>query len=252
MPSAAENIKSDVPLSGSNPAEKIAIVAALEREVDLLVKEWRVSIHEFEGREFRFFESKRMTVVCGGIGAVAARGAAEAAISVYRPNLVVSAGFAGALEPNLRVGDVVIPRWVIDARDSSRHDTGAGEGVLLTVSQVAGIKEKEKLAQAYCANAVDMEAASVAKGAQKHGIPFLAVKVISDRMDFVMPPLERFVDNSGQFRTLSFAVYSAVRPWLWKSVIQLGRNSAAAAKALRKTLVLESLLSLAASNRRAP
>src|SRR5262245_6687144 len=120
MPSAVENIRSEAPVTGSNPAGKIAIVTALEREVGPLVKGWRVSIHQFGGREFRFFESGQITIVCGGIGAEAARGAAEAAISLYQPSLIVSAGFAGALQPDLRVGDVVIPQCVIDARDSSR------------------------------------------------------------------------------------------------------------------------------------
>src|SRR5579872_5655269 len=44
--------------SGSGPTamSRVAIVAALEREVRPLVKHWRVNEKEHEGRRFRFFE----------------------------------------------------------------------------------------------------------------------------------------------------------------------------------------------------
>ena len=249
MPSAVGNFSSQFPVLGSQLAGKIAIVAALHREVSGLIKNWKPASGRYEGRDFKFFENDRLVLVCGGIGAEAARRATQAIISCYNPGLIVSAGFAGALVSGLKVGDLLTPRWVIDAKDGSRHDTGSGEGALLTIGEVAGATQKAKLAEAYGAQAVDMEAAAVARGAETHGIRFLAIKVISDQSDFAMPPVNRFVDGAGQFKTASFAVYAAVRPWLWKSVIQLGRNSSVASRVLRKTLVQESILGMAASNR---
>ena len=52
---------------------------------------------------------------------------------------------------------------------------------------VADAAQKTKLAQAYSAAAVDMEAAAVAAAAQARGIVFGATKVISDELDFDMP-----------------------------------------------------------------
>ena len=57
---------------------KAAMVAALEREVRPLMKDWRVAEKEYEGRSFRFSENGEMVLVCGGIGAEPARRAAEA------------------------------------------------------------------------------------------------------------------------------------------------------------------------------
>ncbi|HEX4484981.1 MAG TPA: phosphorylase [Terriglobales bacterium] len=233
MPSAVE-------LSG-----KIAIVAALHREVSGLVKNWKATSEQ----GLSFFENGRMVLVCGGIGAQAARRATEAIVGFCKPELIVSVGFAGALVAELRVGDVLIPRWVVDAKDGSRHDTGTGEGTVLTIHDVAGAERKTKLAEAYGAQAVDMEAAAVAQGAEKHGVRFLAIKVISDELDFAMPPMDRFVDGEGQFKTGSFAFYAAFRPWLWKSVMELGRNSSVASQVLRNTLEQESIFGTAASNR---
>jgi len=211
---------------------EIAMVAALEREVGPLVKDWHSTDREYAGREFRFFENDKCVVVCGGIGTEASRRAAEAVIALYQPRAVWSVGFAGALEKQLRVGELVHARQVVDARDGSRVDTGSGSGVLVSFSSVAGEEQKAKLAKAYGAQAVDMEAASVAKSAQAHGLVFAVAKVISDEVGFPMPPMEQFTAADGSFRTGKFVLYAAERPWVWGTVMRLARNSEKAALAL--------------------
>ena len=211
---------------------KIAMVAALEREIRPLVKNWAVSRREHEGRWFKFFENVQTVLVCGGIGAEAARRATEAIIVLYRPERVQSVGFAGALDPEMSVGEVIVPGRVIDAKDGSRVETGATGCVLVSIDAIIGAEQKAKLAKTYGAKIVDMEAAAVARGAQAHNLPFSAVKVISDEIDFAMPPMHRFVDSNGGFRTGRFVLFTAVRPWIWASVIQLGRNSVLAARKL--------------------
>jgi len=211
---------------------KVALVAALEREVKPLVKRWNTVEREHEGRRFKFFESGQAVLVCGGIGAEAARRATEAVITLYNPELVMSIGFAGALDPALQVGEIFSPSRVIDARDGSSVEIASGRGALVSAAAVAGVEEKKKLVQSYGAQAVDMEAAAVARGAQARGVGFLAVKAISDESDFHMPAMDRLVGADGQFRTGRFAIVSALRPWLWPRVIQLARNGAKASRAL--------------------
>jgi adenosylhomocysteine nucleosidase len=218
---------------------KVAIVAALEREVKGLIRNWSRIEREFEGRKFAFFERDELVVVCGGIGTECARRAAEAAIALYCPARVESVGFAGALDETLRVGEIFQPGEVIDARDGSRFETGRfetddaqGDGWLVTFMAVAGAAQKVKLAQAYQARAVDMEAAAVFAAARAHGVAFGATKVISDELDFEMPRMADFIDTAGRFKTASFVMYVALRPWLWKRVAILARNSSEAEKAL--------------------
>jgi adenosylhomocysteine nucleosidase len=211
---------------------KVAMVAALEREVRSLVRGWRRVEREHEGRRFRFFEGGQTVLVCGGIGAEVARRATEAVLALYQPELVLSVGFAGALDAELKVGSIFWPSRVIDARDASRVDAATGRGVLVSAAAVAGVEKKKKLAEFYGAQAVDMEAAAVARGAQARGVRFRAVKAISDESDFEMPTLDRFVDERGQFKTGRFAISAMLRPWLWLRLIQLARNSAKASRAL--------------------
>jgi adenosylhomocysteine nucleosidase len=217
---------------------KVAIVAALEREVGELIRNWNRVEREYEGRKFTFFEREEMVVVCGGIGLEAARRAAEAVITLYRPSLVQSVGFAGALDAGLGIGDIFAPAALIDARDGSRVEI-EGEcekGTLVTFMEVAGINQKAKLAQAYGAQAVDMEASAVAAAAQAHGIKFGTIKVISDDLDFEMPEMARFIDSQGRFRAAGFALFAAPRPWLWPRLAALARNSRKAARALGEHL----------------
>lgn len=211
---------------------RVAIIAALEREVRALIQKWRLSERELDGKSFRFFEKDDTVLVCGGIGAEAARRAAEAVIAIYAPKLIYSAGFAGALDPALKVGDVVRPRRVVNATDGSSVNLDQGEGVLVTFGSVASPEQKAKLRDSFGAQAVDMEAAAVARAAAARGIGFAVVKVISDEFDFSFPSMERFVDSSGQFRAGRFALVTALRPWLWPQVARLARNSNHAALAL--------------------
>lgn len=216
---------------------RLAIVAALEREVKPLVKHWPVAEREYDGKRFKFFEDGGSTVlVCGGIGEQAARRAVEAVTSLYRPEIVQSVGFAGALDPAFTVGQVFLPARVIDAKDGSSVNIENGNGTLLSFHSIAGAEQKSKLAKAYGAQAIDMEGAAVAKVAESHGIRFTATKVISDELDFEMPSMERFITSDGQFQTGRFAAFAAVRPWLWAKVLRMGLKSAKAAKALCQEL----------------
>ncbi|HEY3617405.1 MAG TPA: hypothetical protein VGK96_11370 [Candidatus Sulfotelmatobacter sp.] len=211
---------------------RVGIVAALEREVRPLVKEWSTSEQEVDGRQVRFFEKDNVVLVCGGIGAEAARRAAEAMITIYAPTVIYSAGFAGALESTLKVGEVVQPRRVVNAGDGSSVNLAQGEGVLVSFGSVASPEQKEKLRVSFGAQAVDMEAAAVGRAAEARGAGFAVVKVISDEFDFNFPSMERFVDFNGQFLERRFAWFSALRPWLWRQVVQLARNSKRASLAL--------------------
>lgn len=211
---------------------RVAIVAALEREVRPLIKDWRVSAREIDGRRFRFFEKNDFVLVCGGIGAEAARRAAEAVIAVCAPTVVYSAGFAGALDPALKVGDLVQPRRVVDAGDGSSVSLDLGEGVLVSFGSIASPAQKAQLRDSFAGHAVDMEASAVARAAEGRGAGFAVVKVISDEFDFTFPSMERFIDSNGQFLVGRFAWFTALRPWLWPQVARMARNSNRASLAL--------------------
>jgi len=214
------------------PEEKIAIIAAMEREVRPLIRSWKVRTIEHGGRRYRLFEDGEAALVCGGIGAEAARRATKAVIQEVKPVRVLSVGFAGALDGSLQVGQVFEPRTVINAADGVRTEVGSGEGILVSSATVAGKEQKSRFGKVYGASAVDMEAAAVAQGAQARGVEFGALKAISDAADFSLPAVDRFVADDGSFHSVRFACHVALRPWLWGTTIALARNSSKASRAL--------------------
>jgi adenosylhomocysteine nucleosidase len=214
---------------------KIAFVAALEREVKPLVRNWRIVERDHQGRRYRFFEDGQAVLVCAGMGAEAARRATAAVTSFYSPQIVWSIGFAGALDPSLKVGDSLRPQRVIDAGDSSATAIVGGHGTLVSYAAIASPQQKSRLFRAFAAQAVDMEAAAVARGARACDVDFAAYKVISDECNFEFPAVERFV-RDGQFRQGAFIAYVAIRPWLWSKVLKLATDSGKASDALCRWL----------------
>lgn len=221
--------------------KKIAIIAALEHEVRPLVKHWTRVETQHDGRDFTFYESSYAVAVCSGIGYEPGRRASEAIIARYSPEILISAGIAGGLTAELRVGETIFPLTIIDARDSSRHSTAiehapiAGNPLAKTIvvsfPEIADAEQKQKLGKAYAAHAVDMEGASVARAAEAHGLPMIAIKTISDEVDFELPEMMPFF-RDGEFQTVHFILHIGLRPWLWLKVIRLARNTRLAAENL--------------------
>ena len=219
---------------------KFALIAALEREIQPLLHECRpitgdqapprdaAGTVSHPQRRFRYQDA---VVICAGPGYKNASRAAQRAIQAYAPELIISIGFAGALAPEMGVGDIFVPRHVISERTESSYTLARGRGVLVTAERVAGEERKRLLFSRFGAQAVDMEAAAVAAEAATRGCEFLALKVISDTLasnvEFVSP----FIRPEG-FRAGAFVAHVSIRPWLWPAVRSLQRDSARAAENL--------------------
>jgi adenosylhomocysteine nucleosidase len=123
---------------------------------------------------------------------------------------------------------------VVDARTGERF--GAEGVVLATTETIASVGEKARLREVFGASIVDMEAATVARLAEAHGLGFRAIKGVSDAHDFELSSMARFAGERGSFRTRAFAAHTAVRPWTWGKAVRLGRGSARAMVGLEVAL----------------
>jgi adenosylhomocysteine nucleosidase len=209
---------------------RLGIIAALPREIAPLVRGWQAPNND----GVALWVSNDAVAACAGMGAECVTRAAEAAAQMGATALV-SVGYAGGLTDAARASTVWVPATVIDAATGERFATGVGRGTLVSVSMVANIESKRSLADKFGGDLVDMEAAAVARHAERRGIPFYAVKAISDTRAARMPDMQRFTRN-GQFLSGRFGIYMAIRPWLWPMVARLGRDSARAVRALNAEL----------------
>jgi adenosylhomocysteine nucleosidase len=218
---------------------RVAIIAAFPDELKPLVRGWphssRNSVRFWAQRN----SEEEWIAACAGAGQQAAT-RAFAAIEEGGPiDLVFSIGWVGALTPELAPGTAHNAAGVIDVRTGERFrcDAGAGELWLVTSPKVADAAEKQRLAAAYGAGLVDMEAAGVARLAAMRGIPFYCVKGISDGFADKLPDFNRFMSSDGQFKLARFAVFVLVRPWYWPALVRMGENSRMAARGIRETLL---------------
>jgi len=207
-------------------------VAAMARELAPLLR----GVPSQRVGSIKFFELDDAAIAVSGVGRKAAGHAAEALIMRYSPDVLISAGLVGALTPKLKVGNVVEVKEVIDVDSGAKFQTGQGTAVLVTGSAVAGPADKSVEAQHWNADIVDMEASAEAEVAKQHGIEFLAMKAVSDEVNFPIPPLGKFIDEKGKFRTLRFLAWVAIRPKWWSVVRQLNANSNLAAANLSRAL----------------
>jgi adenosylhomocysteine nucleosidase len=111
---------------------------------------------------------------------------------------------------------------------------------VVTSPRVADAGEKQRLAAAYDAGLVEMEAAAVARLAAMRGIPFRCIKGVSDGFSDELPDFNRFISPEGQFQTARLLLFVLYRPWHWPALIRMGENSNKASRAIRD-LLLENL-----------
>lgn len=207
---------------------------------------------------------KRVVIVESGIGAEKAAAATGALLQVFRPARVISAGFSGALTKSLKRNCVVWPKIIIDRKSGETLDLWqkliVGEssekssekssdpfncrfvvGTLLTAEKVVeSPAEKKRLAERFGASLVDMEGFAVGKVCERHGVPFLSIRVILDEADETMPSdLKNLADaaQSHPARLLG-AFFGAVknRPSSLLDMYKLKENALVAADTLAGAL----------------
>jgi len=218
---------------------RVAIIAALPGELKPLVRGWPTSSRD--GIQFwvQRDEEEEWIAACAGAGQAAAT-RAFAAIEDGGPiDLIYSVGWVGALTTEVASGSAHNIGGVIDVRTGERFncEADAGPRWLVTSPIVAGEAEKQRLASAYKADFVDMEAAAVARLAAMRGIPFYAIKGVSDGFHDRLPDFNRFILPSGQFQLARFVLFAVFRPWLWPALIRMGENSRKASKAIAESLL---------------
>jgi nucleoside phosphorylase len=292
----------------------VAIIAAMAGELKPLVRGWA---HERrDGVElWRWkFDEGEWVAACGGAGVQAATLAFAEIEREGAPDLVISAGWAGALGEEFAVGQAYWVSGVIDARTGERFvaeaashpsdknkdvarvghpaadsvdfpprsqnrdlghpvadsvdflprsrnpdplrqaqgrlSTGSGRALghpdslfdqrglwLVTSPIVADRAEKKRLAAAYKAELVDMEAAGVARLALMRGIPFYCFKGVSDGFNDRLPDFNRFIRADGRFDLTRMVLFSILRPWYWPSLMRMGENSRKASQRMRESLL---------------
>lgn len=209
----------------------IGLMGAMTEEIRLIVD--RVALSRTEEHLKRTFylgsiAGHEVVVVHSGIGKVRAAARAQFLIERFGVDRVIFAGMAGALNPEFRVGDIVVSgralEWDFEAISIEPHwyqadptlvalAVEAGEklgktvrvGSVLTGDQpVLKLERKQQLRETFGGDCVEMEGGAVAHVCWMNGVPFVLVRVISDLADEAM--LQDFVHSFAEIAPVAAEV----------------------------------------------
>jgi nucleoside phosphorylase len=185
----------------------------------------------------------RVDFVVTGMGPGNALKGAEAAMSEPH-DICIASGFAGSLQAEHRVGDVLAAQAVQQIgkretiecarnlfRAACSNQAVAARMFLTSDHLITKAAEKEQLAP--FGDAVDMESFATLSMAKRKRLAAVAIRVISDRFDEDMPAdIDTTVDANGRVLVRGVAKHLARHPLQLPALIRLGRQTRTAAEAL--------------------
>lgn len=183
---------------------------------------------------------RNVVVVISGVGQLAAARATQALIAGHRPSWVVSAGFAGGLDPQLRKGDILMADSLVNsdgrrlAMDLKIDPQTIAANKRLHIGPCAASdtilhrpSDKEALGRRSGALAVDMESWVVGDVCRQAKTRFLAIRVISDAVGDELPieveTLSRQATTASRVGAAASAIFR--RPSSVKDMLKLKEDA---------------------------
>ncbi|HTW36422.1 MAG TPA: hypothetical protein VMD53_17505 [Rhizomicrobium sp.] len=197
-------------------------------------------------REAKLIARPDITTVVGGGDATALRVRIKNALDAGSKR-VLSIGICGALSPTLEVGDCVIATEIV-TKDQRLATHGPWTKELLenipyaqpaslagTDTILASSAEKEYLYRMTNAAAADMESHVAARIAGERGVPFAAVRVVSDSASRALPPAAMVaMTKSGEVDILAVLRSLAMQPTQIPALIRTAWEAEKAFRALHR------------------
>lgn len=195
-------------------------------------------------------DGRTLVIVEAGVGSLAAARGTQSLLAGHRPAWVISAGFAGGLDPRLKRGDIVMAdslespdgrRLTIDLKmpTASVQAKGLHVGRIVTSdSLLHRPADKRALGERRQALAVDMESWTVGEVCRQAKTRFLAVRIISDAVDDELPAdiegLARQRSRAGRAGAVAGAIFR--RPSSIKDMLKLKEEALIASDRLARFL----------------
>ncbi len=195
-----------------------------------------------------------------GMGAERACACAETLIARCKPRLLLIAGFCAGLTEEAAPGDLILADEAMDRTSGRRYLPAPAllaaaqsarppgiplhTGRLLTATRIARTRgEKQAIRSEWAeATALDMETTGAVAAAEAAGIPWLAVRAVTDGLRDSLPfDFAPWTDpRTGEIIRSRVAAAALTHPWKIPALIRLGARSTRAAR--RLALTLESLV----------
>jgi len=124
-----------------------------------------------------------------------------------RPDFLISSGFAGGVREDLQVGDLILAKNFSDQQLLAKAQqilTGCkvqAVKIFTSTTIINSIADRNEIARANDAVAVDMETAVIATACATHGVPMLSLRIVTDSLEEPFPAPPTVLFNIEQQRT---------------------------------------------------
>jgi adenosylhomocysteine nucleosidase len=194
---------------------------------------------EDEARAFRKLMAGRagVSILVTGIGRKNAEHSVRGFLQNNSPRRVFTCGFAGGLDPELKVGDVMFQTADAMLAATLRQHGGRAASFHCAARVATTVAEKSRLQRTTGADAVEMESAVIHAVCVGLGIPCMTVRVISDTATEDLPLDFNQLANPDQslnFGKLAWAI--AKSPGKIPALLRLQKHTSFAAKRLAEAL----------------
>lgn len=141
-----------------------------------------------EAKHFRPSQTHNQKVIVTGIGSNNARSAINKALSTCKPKLVLTCGYAGGLNPQLKQGEILYDTDVTSRLVAVLNQLGAKPAIFHCSNRIAvTVEEKRTLREQTNADAVEMESGVIRSICSEQSIPAATIRVISDDAAMNLP-----------------------------------------------------------------
>ena len=184
---------------------------------------------------------RSIEVIHTGVGANVCKQRIEKFLENQQFDFLISAGFAGSVNHELRVNDLLVAKnfSTVDLKHASLSNVSIYAANMLTVpALIDSGEERERIAHESGAAAVDMETEFIARACAVHDIPLLALRVITDTPaePFPAPPRVLFDIQKQRTRIAALARFFFAHPKRVPGLVRFANRIARARKILSNAL----------------
>ena len=189
-----------------------------------------------ERRALAHLERSDVALAVTGMGALTGARRARDLLGSSRRALI-AAGFCGAIDPALRVGDVIVAERVVDEMSGETFLPDPGlltattgrRGTLVTAARLVRTPaQRARIAGDAC----DMESAALARVAAAAGVPFVAIRAVTDEAGHTLPDFDRLSDAAGRLTPGLGLIYFLTHPREVPRLLRLGPAARRAGRSL--------------------
>jgi len=202
-------------------------------------------------------KGKPCILVQTGIGRRRADKATQFVLERFPVTSLISIGFAGALTPDLKIGDVLACSTVRRAsgfgKDEGEAEAYAADLNLLALASsgpagaatrilagtcvttpgvVSGARAKQELSREFQAQVVDMESYWIARVVSARRVPFIAIRSVSDTLQDDLRAIDHILDSEGRVLWKRVVPYFLLHPHHLPSMFTAFRNMRRAERSL--------------------